>query len=124
MKVIILKRFDAILKDIKISRKTTESISVKSRGKSIKIHPLIIKLLNTKKPVLKKDYSFDEVFNIFDEIDINCNNLNEYKLRSTNMIKRKNEMLECLRIMEDKLIDMFSVSNIARKIDNVNYMIN
>ena len=124
MKVIILKRFDAILKDIKISRKTTESISVKSRGKSIKIHPLIIKLLNTKKPVLKKDYSFDEVFNIFDEIDINCNNLNEYKLRSTNMIKRKNEMLEYLRIMEDKLIDMFSVSNIARKIDNVNYMIN
>ena len=124
MKVIILKRFDAILKDIKISRKTTESISVKSRGKNIKIHPLIIKLLNAKKPVLKKDYSFDELFNIFDVIDINCNNLNEYKLRSTNMIKRKNEMLEYLRIMEDKLIDMFSVSNIARKIDNVNYMIN
>ena len=32
-----------------------------------------------KKKVLKKDYEFDEVFNIFDEIDVNRNNLTEYK---------------------------------------------
>ena len=32
-----------------------------------------------KKKVLKKDYEFDEVFNIFDQIDVNRNKLTEYK---------------------------------------------
>ena len=30
---------------------------------------MIIKCLNTEKTVIKKVYEFDEVFNIFDEID-------------------------------------------------------
>ena len=75
------KNFEAIFKNIKVSKKSTESIIVKIRGKNINQHPLIIKLLNAKKKkkVLKKDYEFDEVFNIFDEIDVNRNNLTEYK---------------------------------------------
>ena len=43
------KNFEAIFKNIKVSKKSTESISVKSRGKNINLHPLIIKLLNAKK---------------------------------------------------------------------------
>ena len=43
------KNFEAIFKNIKVSKKSTESISVNSRGKNINQHPLIIKLLNAKK---------------------------------------------------------------------------
>ena len=48
------KNFEAIFKNIKVSKKSTESISVKSRGKNINQHPLIIKLLNAKKKCSKK----------------------------------------------------------------------
>ena len=37
------------------------------------------------------------------------------------MIDRKNEMLEYLKIMEYKLIDMLSNPTIIRKINNSNY---
>ena len=40
--------------------------------------------------MLKKDYGFDEVFNIFDEIDNNCHELRKYNPRISNMINRKN----------------------------------
>ena len=48
------KNFEAIFKNMKVSKKSTESISVKSRGKNINLHPLIIKLLNAKKKKKKK----------------------------------------------------------------------
>ena len=76
------KNFEAIFKNMKVSKKSTESISVKSRGKNINLHPLIIKLLNAKKKKKKRKgahYEFDEVFNIFDQIDVNRNKLTEYK---------------------------------------------
>ena len=53
----IIKDFDAILKDIK------------KNGRNINLHPLIIKLPNAEKVVLKIDYGYDEAFNIFDKID-------------------------------------------------------
>ena len=37
------------------------------------------------------------------------------------MNNRKNEILEYLKIMEWKLIDMFSTLSIIRKLTNVNY---
>ena len=77
--------------------------SAKSCGKNINLHSLMIKLLNAKTTVLKKDYGFDEVFNIFDEIGINYNKLN--KPWSTNIIHRKNEMLEYLRNIGHQQID-------------------
>ena len=40
----ITKEFDAILKDMKNNGRTTKSMSVKSRGKNINLHLLIIKL--------------------------------------------------------------------------------
>ena len=85
----ITKMFYAILKDIKSNGRTTKPISVKSDGGNINLHPLIIKLLNARKMVLKKNYRFHEVFNIFDELDINHNKRNEYKLRTSDMINRK-----------------------------------
>ena len=48
------KNFEAIFKNMKVSKKSTESISVKSRGKNINLHPLIIKLLNAKKKKKKR----------------------------------------------------------------------
>ena len=54
------------------------------------MHPLILNLLNTGKTVLKKYYGFNEVFNIFDDIDNNHHKLHEYNPRTFNMIKRKN----------------------------------
>ena len=71
--------------------------------------------------VLKKDYRFDEVFDIFDEIDINHNKPNEYKARTSNIVNRKNEKLEYLKIVENELTDMFTTSTIIRKINNHNY---
>ena len=65
----IIKDFDATLKDIKKNGRTTKSISLKSCGSNINLHPLIIKLPNAEKVVLKIDYGYDEAFNIFDKID-------------------------------------------------------
>ena len=91
IKVIKIKqKFDAILNDIKNVGRTTNPTSVKSRDGTINLHPLIIKLLNAGKTMLKKDYGFDEVFNIFDEIDNNCHELHKYNPRISNMINRKN----------------------------------
>ena len=53
-------------------------MSVKSRDSNINLHSLIIKLIKAGKTVLKKDYGFDEVFNIFDEIDNNRYELYKY----------------------------------------------
>ena len=58
----ILKTFDAILEDIKNNEKIIKSIIVKTRGKNISLHLLIIKLLNAEKKMLKKNYEFDEAF--------------------------------------------------------------
>ena len=68
----------------------------------------MIKVLNAGKRVLKKDYGFDEVFNIFNKIDNNHHELHKYNPRTSYMINRKNEMLEYLKIMKWKLIDIFS----------------
>ena len=48
-----VKKFDAIWKD-NIGR-ISKLINVKSRGSNINLHPLILKLLNAEKIVLKKD---------------------------------------------------------------------
>ena len=98
-----LKKFDAILKDLKSNGRTTKPISLKTRGSNINLHPLI-RLLNAGKTVLKNDYGFDEVFNIFDKIDIIHHELNEYNLKTVNKINTKNEMLEYLKNMDWKLI--------------------
>ena len=81
---------------------------------------MIIKLLNIGKPALKNYYGFYGVFEIFDEIDNNLHKVNRYNPRASNMIKRKNEMLEYLRVMEWKLIDIFSTTTCVRKINNAN----
>ena len=39
--------------------------------------------------MLKKDYGFDEVFNIFNEIDNKRNKLNEYKPIASNKIDKQ-----------------------------------
>ena len=114
----ITKEFDAILDN---NGTTTKSISVKSRGNNINLHLLIIKLLNTEEMVLKKDYGFDEVFNIFNGIDNKHNKLNEYNSRTPNKTDAKNVMLQYLKSMEDRLIDLFSTFSITRKINNTNY---
>ena len=85
----ITKDFDAILEDIKNNGRTAKSISLKSCGSNINLHPLIIKLPNTEKMVLKIDSEFDEAFNIFDEIDNKRNKLYNYKRRSSNKINTK-----------------------------------
>ena len=61
------KNFDAILKDIKIIGRTTKLISLQSLSSNISLNPLLIKLLKTGKTGLKKDYEFDEVFDIFSQ---------------------------------------------------------
>lgn len=61
----ITKQLDTILKDIKNNGKTIKSIS---RDSDINFHPLILKLRNAEKAILKKDDEFDEVFNIFNNI--------------------------------------------------------
>lgn len=81
---------------------------------------MIIKLLNTVEKVLKKDYGFDEVFNTFNGIDNKHNKLNEYNSRTPDKIDAKNVMLEYLKFLEDRLIDIFSTSSITRKINNPN----
>ena len=73
----ITKDFDEILKD---NGRTTKQINVKSNGSNINLHSLIIKLLNTEKTVPKKNYRFNEAFNIFDEKDNKGNKLQSIKL--------------------------------------------
>ena len=89
----ITKNFDAVLKDIKNNGRTTKSISVKSYGSNVNLRPLVTKLLNAEETVPKKDYGFDEVFHVFNEIDSKCNKLNEYKPIASNKIDRKTKML-------------------------------
>ena len=61
------KKFDAILKDIKIIGRTTKLMSLQSLSSNISLNPLLIKLLKAGKTGLKKDYEFDEVFDIFSQ---------------------------------------------------------
>ena len=51
--------------------KTAKQISVKSCGSNNSLHPPIIKLLNERKTAFEKFYEFDELFEIFDEINNN-----------------------------------------------------
>ena len=69
-----------MLEDINNNGKTTKSKSISDSN--INLHPLIIKLQNAEEKVLKKDDGFGEVFNIFNEIDNQCNKLNEYNSRT------------------------------------------
>lgn len=64
-------------------------MKIETRGSYINLHPLIIKLINAGKTVLKNDYVFDEVFNTFDKLN-NCHELRKYNPRTSNMINRKN----------------------------------
>ena len=84
-------------------------ISVKVYGSKINLHPLIIESLNTGKTVFKKDYWFDKVFNIFDEID------NYRYSRTSNKITTKNKMLEYLKIGKYKPTDMPSTLVLSEK---------
>ena len=111
----IVKKFDAMLNDINNDGKTTKSLIIRTGDNINSLQPLIIKLLNARKTVLEKDYGFDKVFNIFDEID------NSYKLqihnpRTSTMINRKNEMLEYLEIIRLRLIDMLYTPSLIKKI--------
>ena len=112
----VVKKFDAMLNDIKNDGKTTKSLIIRTGDNINSLQPLIIKLLNARKTVLEKDYGFDKVFNIFDEID------NSYKLqihnpRTSTMINRKNEMLEYLEIIRLRLIDMLYTPSLIKKIN-------
>ena len=112
----IVKKFDAMLNDIKNDGKTTKSLLIRTGDNINSLQPLIIKLLNARKTVLEKDYGFDKVFNIFDEID------NSYKLqihnpRTSTMINRKNEMLEYLETIRLRLIDMLYTPSHIKKIN-------
>ena len=78
-------------------------------------------ITKSKRNGAQKVYGFDEVFTIFYEIDNKCNKLNEYNSRISNKIGVKNVMLGYLKIMEDRLIDLFSNSSTIRKINNDNY---
>ena len=112
----ITKKFDAILKDIKNNGRTTKLIIVKSQGSNINLNPVIIKLLNARRIVIKKDYGFDEIFNTFGELDNNCNKLHEYNPRSLIKFNTKSEILKYLKTVEYKLIDMLSTPNFVKEI--------
>lgn len=71
---------------------------ITTRGNSISLHPLMIKLLKARKTVLEKDFAFDKVFNNFYETDNSHNKLQMYNPKTTTMINRKNEMLQYLEI--------------------------
>ena len=81
---------------------------IRTCGNVNSLHSLIMKLLNTRKTVLEKDYRFDKVFNIFDEMNSSCNKLQLqlHDPKTATMIIRKNEMLEYLEIIRSRLIDM------------------
>ena len=69
--------------------------------------------------LIKKDYRFHEVLNIFDEIDIN--GLPKYQ--TFKMINKKNEMVHYLKDMEWKLIKMLSTPIVVRKINNEKFQL-
>ena len=87
--LILQRRCPLSLKDIKNNERTTKSISIKSRGSNINLHPLIIKLLDAEKTVVKKEYGFDETFNIFYETDNKRNKIYRYNPRALNKIEKK-----------------------------------
>ena len=88
-----------MLKDTKNNGKTSKLLIIRTRGNIISLQPLIIKLLNARKTVCKKDHGFDKVFNIFDEINDSRYKLQMYNPSTSNMINRKNAMLEYLQII-------------------------
>ena len=102
-------KFDTILKDIKNNGRTTKPLII-ILDSNTNLYPLIIKSINARKLMLKKDYGLDKIF-IFDEIDDSRYKLHMYNPRTSNMINRKNEMLEYLKIIELKLIDMLRLKN-------------
>ena len=104
-------KFDTILKDIKNNGRTTKPLIIIILDSNTNLYPLIIKSINARKLMLKKDYGLDKIFNIFDEIDDSRYKLHMYNPRTCNMINRKNEMLEYLKIIELKLIDMLRLKN-------------
>ena len=91
---------------IKNDEKASKSLIIRIRGNIISLHPLTIKLINTREMVLEKDHGFVKVFNTFDEIDNSHHKLQMHNHRTTAMINRKNEMLEYLEIIRSRLIDM------------------
>ena len=58
---------------------------------------------------------------LFDETDIFSYELDKYNPRTVNKINIKNEILEYLKIMDWKLIDMISYPAFVRKIKHANY---
>ena len=72
------KEFDAIMENVK-NRKVDKTLSIKIHSHITNLHTLIKKLLDVIKAVLKKDYRFDKVINIFEEIDNKWYNFNVYK---------------------------------------------
>ena len=102
-------KFDTILKDIKNNGRTTKPLII-ILDSNTNLYPLIIKSINARKLMLKKDYGLDKIF-IFDEIDDSRYKLHMYNPRTSNMLNRKNEMLEYLKIIELKLIDMLRLKN-------------
>ena len=74
--------------------------------------------------MFKKEYGFDGTFNIFNEIDNKRNKLTKYNLRApnNNKIDRKHVILEYFKIIENKVIDIFSTPTIIIKINNANYI--
>ena len=104
-------KFDTILKDIKNNGRTTKPLFIITLDSNTNLYSLIIKSINARKVMLKKDYGLDKIFNIFDEIDVSRYKHHMYNPRTSNMINRKNEMLEYLKIIELKLIDMLRLKN-------------
>ena len=60
---------------MKTRDKTTKLINFKCRGSKIILHPLIVKLVTAGKTMLKKEYGFGEVFDVFNELGIIRNKL-------------------------------------------------
>ena len=73
--------------------------------------------------MLQKDYVFDKAFKIFDEINDLRIRLYEYKPENSDKIDTKSEMLEYLKIIEDKLICMLSTPSIIKEINNAKYKV-
>ena len=79
-------KFDTILKDIKNNGRTTKPLII-ILDSNTNLYPLIIKSINARKLMLKKDYGLDKIF-IFDEIDDSRYKLHMYNPRTSNMINR------------------------------------
>ena len=69
--------------------------------------------------MLRKDFRFNKAFNICDEIHNKRSKLNECKPRSADDINKKT-MPTLLRIIEDRLIGMFSAPSIIKEVNNAN----